>query len=200
MRQVPGVRAVEGTAFAFEPFRNGSAEQVLVVLPVPSDPQFTPFELVSGDWPTASGEVAVLEHVAQRLGVGLGGDLVSARRLADGQELPEPQRVVGVIRDPHGAYADWGGAVVLARPELERWNIEGGWSTDFESAYVALDAPVTPQVRAEVAQAGATEFGPADTRSPAASSPRSPLAAARRLFTRCLASRSPRSQCSPQLW
>src|SRR5690606_27907705 len=98
-------------------------------VPAPSDPRFQALEVVEGSMPTATGQVALPEAVAERLGVGIGDAVTSSRNVWDDsapdggayEEVRDELSVVGTTADPYGAYAQMGGAVVVTAEDVAAW-------------------------------------------------------------------------------
>lgn len=165
LRQIPGVRAVEGSTWSYQPFSNSNREVWTIALATPSDPQFNPFELTAGAWPQNPGEVALPVRTAERLSVTVGGQITAARNVKDDSLAAENLRVVGLYDDPLGSWADRGGATVMDKSDILRWRVDEDWGTNYDAAMIALDGDLTPQLRAALADAGATAIGPADVQT-----------------------------------
>lgn len=146
VRALPGVAAADSTRSLWAELQVGAKRVYPLLMPQASDPRLDPQTLTDGRLPAAAGELALPDEVAERLGVGI-GDEVTANRQAfvpavtdgatvdpasadgiepDGEWEAQQARltVVGLLDDPHGAYAQVGGAAVLSAADAERWTRE----------------------------------------------------------------------------
>lgn len=105
-----------------------------------------PVQLTSGLWPAQSGETAIPEQLAQRIGAHV-GDMVTASVSADvsmtGHSETKNLRLVGITKDSAGAYAYYGGAAIVSEhdfAELQGLGQSGGFAdVPLSAAYVSLD-------------------------------------------------------------
>lgn len=172
VRDVPGVRAADPLLASWARFESGRRTASQTVVPAPSDPGLASVEVVDGRAPAAPGEVAIPAPTAERLGVGVGdtlttswtvwpetADTVDAAGTDEPQTDPEPVdmtaelTLVGLVDDPRGAWAGYGGAGLATFEDIARWN---GADDPSELAVmgmtVAVDGDVE-QVRTALASA-----------------------------------------------
>ena len=103
--------------------RSGSKQVYQIVVPTASDKRFEPQKVTEGAMPTAPGEIALPEALAERFGVGLGDEVTVERNVwtpdaaprASTSRVPTADRR-RTVDDLFGAYAQVGGAAV-ASPE-----------------------------------------------------------------------------------
>ncbi len=127
LRAVPGVRAVDTQRMISMELAHGNERTNQATVPAPSDPQLEVQKVVAGRAPTADDEVALPAEVAERLSARLGDTLILTRyvwdeRIGDHHEKQEPLRLVGTLQDPYGAYSSSGGAALITRTALEKWD------------------------------------------------------------------------------
>ncbi|MCB7137155.1 FtsX-like permease family protein [Cellulosimicrobium marinum] len=151
---VDAVEPVRSTSVALEVGRRTVYQ---MAVPTPSDPRFDPLDVVEGALPSAAGQVALPQDVAERLGVGVGDDVTNLRYVWSSDEDVEPQElrdtltVVGITDDPYGAFAQMGGAAVVAPQDAEAWALEAGEDRSVAAVMVALaDGADLEGVRAAV--------------------------------------------------
>lgn len=164
-RGTPGVTAADALVVSWVSFVSGRRAISESVIPVPSDPTLGSLEVVEGRAPATSSEVALPESSAERLGVGV-GDTIRATWMAwadvptdEDTAVPEggtPAAVdetsssreepgwttaditlVGLVDDPHGAWARYGGAGLATVDAVVRWN--GGAGLDDVGGGAGLD-------------------------------------------------------------
>ena len=140
VRAVDGVAAAEGQFGLYVELGDGSRTTVAQFTPASPEPRLNAQTVVDGRLPERAGEVALPGPMAERLEVELGDSLAAHRGewvapeagstvvAAPGAEdapvwvqRPESLTVVGLTRDPAGAFAQSGGAAVLTGPEIMRW-------------------------------------------------------------------------------
>jgi len=95
------------------------------VVPTASDPRLDAQVVArgAGALPTNPGEIALPVDMANRLGVGVGGTVTTPVINQDGSPGTgsETLTVVGLLDDPHGAFALVGGAAMASQADSARW-------------------------------------------------------------------------------
>ncbi|MCC2312890.1 ABC transporter permease [Cellulomonas xiejunii] len=174
-RGTAGVTTADALVISWVSFESGRRSSNEGVIPVPSDPSLASLDVVQGRAPASHGEVALPAASAERLGVGVGDtirvswtvwptysaeDVAEATGDVDTSPEPEPEptektadvTLVGIVEDPSGAWASYGGAGLATLDAVVEWS---GVSTLDEMAVgevlVAVDGDVDP-VRAELAE------------------------------------------------
>lgn len=160
------------------------------MIPAAADERLNPLEAATGRFPTTSGEIALPADFAERLGVTV-DDAVTVRlstypeyddegNSLTGSDEPEqtdvPLTVVGLVEDPNGAYAMYGGAAVVTGTDLSHWAQIEGYPLETGQLAVALtpgssdkdtiaaieaslnDSGITVQTRDDAASALAKNF------------------------------------------
>ncbi len=134
LRAVDGVAAADGQIDLWTELRAGSERAYPPVTVRASDPSLEAQTVTAGVLPTASGEVALPEPLADRLEVGVGDQVTAARQTWDAEtgeatDVSEQLTVVGLTDDPSGAFAQSEGAVVAVAEDAARW-----WAQDSDGA------------------------------------------------------------------
>ncbi|WP_369824424.1 FtsX-like permease family protein [Cellulosimicrobium sp. CUA-896] len=170
---VEGVDAVEPVQLTYLDLQHGAKRVFQMAVPAPSDPRFEALEVVEGSLPSAAGQVALPEDVAERLGVAVGGTVTSSRNVWDAaapdggtyEEVRDRLTVVGTTDDPYGAYAQMGGAAVVAREDLVAWESAQATPDDPERTYSAAMVGLAPGTELETARAAIGAQAPADAKA-----------------------------------
>ena len=139
LRAVPGVDAADPVPLVGVELRHGAVHVWASATPATTDPRLEAQILAAGSMPSIPGQIALPVAVAKRLNVTVGDDLVrplpalaaAAVPTAEPAATAEPGglrttadenvTVVGLLDDPHGAYARLGGAAVITRADAVRW-------------------------------------------------------------------------------
>ncbi|WP_041295443.1 ABC transporter permease [Isoptericola variabilis] len=144
--QVDGVAAVEPLGNTYLELTSGSRTVFQGVIATTSDPDLMPLVLADGAWPDGAGEVALPPDVAERLGVGVGDPVTVLRDVVDDEgaydRVRERLTVTGLVEDPYGAYAMFGGAGVLDADVVQEWSaatLPPGEQVTYGDALIALD-------------------------------------------------------------
>ena len=170
VRDVPGVSGADPLLASRARFESGRRTASQTVVPAPSDPGLASVEVVDGRAPAAPGEVAVPAPTAERLGVGIGDTLTTSWTVwpdpVDAAEADEPQAdqepvdmtaeltLVGLVDDPRGAWAGYGGAGLATLEDIALWN---GADDPSELAIAGMTVAVDGDVE-QVRTALADEF------------------------------------------
>jgi putative ABC transport system permease protein len=94
------------------------------LIAVPSSPAFDTEQITSGEIPTAEGEISLPERAAERLGVGVGDEVVVDYVVTGGDDpaaRSERLEIVGLSSDPTSAWARYGGAAMAIPSEALTW-------------------------------------------------------------------------------
>ena len=139
LRTVPGVDAADPVPLIGLELHHGAVHVWVSATPATTDPRLEAQIVAAGSMPSNPGQIALPVAVAKRLNVTVGDDLVTPRTapVADAAPTAEPaptanpgglrttadehMTVVGLLDDPHGAYARLGGAAVITRADAVRW-------------------------------------------------------------------------------
>jgi putative ABC transport system permease protein len=121
VRATPGVAAASARPLAGLQLFAGSRQVYATITATAPHPRLEAQTLVTGVFPTSDGEIALPRPMADRLRVAVGGTVDSiysapapAGAAAAWTETHVRFTVVGLVEDPAGAFAEAGGAVVLA--------------------------------------------------------------------------------------
>ena len=160
LRQVAGVAAADGQIDLWTELQVGSERAYPPVTVRASDPSLEAQTVTAGALPTASGEVALPEPLAERLELGVGDEVTAARQVWDAEtgeatDASERLTVVGLTDDPSGAFAQSEGAVIVVAEDAARWWAQDtdGAEPSYRTALVALtDAADVDAARAAIAQ------------------------------------------------
>ena len=169
LRALDGVRALDGEAQIYTTIANGIQQSSLPAIATGSDPAFQPLVATSGALPTATGEIAVPQDVAERLGVGVGDEVHNERSVfiedddvsGGGTWILQTVEltVVGLLDDPNGAFSMTGGAVVLFDDDILSSLGGEGSGPEFLGARVVLDpAADLEDARAALATAAPDDY------------------------------------------
>lgn len=173
LADVEGVEAVDAVQLTYLDLSNGSKRVFQMGVPAPSDPRFQALEVVEGSLPSAPGQLALPESVAERLDVAVGDTVVSLRNVWDDsapdggayEELRDELTVVGTTDDPYGAYAQMGGAAVLSAADLAAWEDAQRSPEDAERTYSAAMVGLAPGTDLEAARTALVAQGPDGSRA-----------------------------------
>ena len=185
-----GVAAVQPQISSYVSLSVSGKSTFQYLIPAAADERLNPLEAVTGRFPTTSGEIALPGDFAERLGVTV-DDAVTVRlstypeyddegNSLTGSDEPEqinvPLTIVGLVADPNGAYAMFGGAAVVTEADLSHWAQIEGYPLETGQLAVALtpgssdrdaiaaieaslnDSGITVQTRDEAASALAKNF------------------------------------------
>ncbi|GIG22887.1 ABC transporter permease [Cellulomonas chitinilytica] len=124
VRDTPGVDAADPLYVGGVELHKGGARVWQNLLPVPSDERLASLTVSSGAMPSASGEIALPAKTAERLRVAVGDTLTTDyfTPKADRPTAEETLTVVGIVDDPRGAWAQYGGAGLGLIDDLAHWN------------------------------------------------------------------------------
>jgi putative ABC transport system permease protein len=173
LRAVPGVDAADPVPLVGVELRNGEVRIWVHAAPTTTDPRLDAQVVTAGALPSTPGQIALPAAVAQRLNVAVGDRLVTpqsvlvtgpdpahtAARSDTWTSVDEPLTVVGLLDDPHHAYAQLGGAAAVTPADAVRWGGVGSLTELGGPVLVALapgtdaDAASTT-IRAAVPDAG----------------------------------------------
>lgn len=169
---VDGVEALDAVHLTYLDLQNGAKRVFQMGIPTPSDPRFEALDVVEGSLPSATGQVALPEDVAERLGVAVGDTVTSSRNVWDAdapdggtyEEVRDELTVVGTTDDPFGAYAQMGGAAVVAPEDLTAWEDAqtDPEEEDFARTYSAAMVGIAPGADLETVRAALVAQAPAD--------------------------------------
>ncbi|WP_069387969.1 ABC transporter permease [Cellulosimicrobium cellulans] len=167
---VDGVEALEPVHLTYLDLQNGAKRVFQMGIPTPSDPRFEALDVVEGSFPSAPGQVALPEDVAERLGVAVGDTVTSSRNVWDAdapdgetyEEVHDELTVVGTTDDPYGAYAPMGGAAVVAPEDVAAWEDAQATPDDVARTYSAVMVGLAPGTDLETARAALVAQGPDD--------------------------------------
>ncbi|MFI2705155.1 ABC transporter permease [Cellulosimicrobium composti] len=173
LRSVPGVDAVDAVQFTYLDLSHGSKRVFQLGVPAPSDPRFQALEVVEGSMPTATGQVALPEAVAERLGVGIGDAVTSSRNVWDDsapdggayEEVRDELSVVGTTADPYGAYAQMGGAVVVTAEDVAAWEAAQAMPDEPARTYSAAMVGLAPGTDLETVRAALVAASPDEAKA-----------------------------------
>ncbi|WP_242448182.1 FtsX-like permease family protein [Cellulomonas sp. WB94] len=163
IRAVPGVDAADPVPLVGVELHNGGVRVWVHAAPTTTDPRLDAQVVSAGALPAAPGQIALPVAVAQRLAVGVGDHLVTPQPVLVTSHDPsstaaptdtwttvdETLTVVGLLDDPHHAYAQLGGAAAVTAADAARWGGAG--------SLAGLDGPVL------VALAPGTDLGAMST-------------------------------------
>lgn len=143
-RGTSGVASADPLVVGWATLESGRRTVQQNVLPVPSSERLGSLEVVEGRAPTSDDEIALPATSAERLGVGVGdtvqvawtrwqvvsttvdeeGGTATATRVDEEEPVTQRDdvRVVGVVTDPHGAWAGYGGAALAVTDAVVRWS------------------------------------------------------------------------------
>lgn len=145
--QADGVAAAEPVATTYLELTQGNRTVYQGVVGTTADHRFMPLTLTEGTWPEGAGEIALPPDVAERLAAQVGEQVTVVREVVgtDGtsEQVREPVTVSGLVDDPYGAYAMFGGAGVLDAHVVARWAADAlppGQPVTYGELLVALDA------------------------------------------------------------
>ncbi len=171
-RSTPGVTAAEPLLIGWAKLTSGRRSTSQTVVPQPASPALESLETVEGRVPTAADEVALPTATAERLGVGVGDTLETTWNVwpdepvrdADGNESYEPvemrgnARVVGLVEDPRGAWAQYGGAGLATLDSVLTWSGANGLDdVGYVRILVATDGDVAPVLASLTQELDGTE-------------------------------------------
>ncbi|CAN5129396.1 FtsX-like permease family protein [soil metagenome] len=135
LRAVAGVDAADPVPLVGVELHHGEARVWVHAAPTTSDPRLDAQVVTQGAWPSGPGQIALPAAVAQRLAVAVGDRLVTPQPVPSTTSDPTPGRstdtwttvdetltVVGLLDDPHHAYAQIGGAAVVTAADAVRWS------------------------------------------------------------------------------
>lgn len=150
VRGTDGVQAADPLASGFYELSSGGKRIWQNVTPLASDPRLEPQVLTEGALPGRSDEIALPAGVAERLGVRVGGSVqLDYTQYVPGEQTTAPVTptataatasgdlvvesgtweprttqltVVGLLDDPMGAWAQWGGAGIALPQDLAQWS------------------------------------------------------------------------------
>jgi len=155
LRGVDGVDAADVVPLVGVELRHGDARVWVDAAPRASDPRLEAQVLSAGALPAAPGQIALPVAVAQRLAVAVGDRLVTPVPVQVPVQVPSPDptrtaatetwstadetlTVVGLLDDPHHAYAQLGGAAVVTAADAVRWDGVGSLTDIGGPVLVAL--------------------------------------------------------------
>jgi putative ABC transport system permease protein len=170
---VDGVDALEPVQLTYLDLQNGAKRVFQMGVPAPSDPRFQALDVVEGSLPSTTGQVALPEDVAERLGVSVGDTVTSSRNVWDAspqdggtfEEVRDGLTVVGITDDPYGAYAQMGGAAVVAAEDLATWEAAQATADDPERTYSAAMVGLAPGADLEAARAALVAQAPDEAKA-----------------------------------
>ncbi|HLV03808.1 MAG TPA: FtsX-like permease family protein [Actinomycetaceae bacterium] len=142
VRALPGVSVADGEAGLFTSFAAGAREDWAPVHTVPS-PGLERTELLEGELPTATGQVAVTAGTAERLEVGL-GDIVATEAEVMRPDATDEDRfamvadklvVTGILADP-SPLSGFGSLALVSETQRDAWTAEADTPTAFHTLLV----------------------------------------------------------------
>lgn len=161
LRATDGVAAADGQLQLWTELRAGGERAYPPVTVRASDPRLEAQTITEGGFPTASGQAALPEPLAERLEVGVGDRVTVVREVWDPEtetstDASEELTVVGLTDDPSGAFAQSEGAVIVPAEEAARWYAQDYEGADpaYRTAVVAIEEGADVEtVRASLTQA-----------------------------------------------
>ncbi|MGY4643148.1 ABC transporter permease [Cellulomonas sp. URHB0016] len=143
VRGTPGVAAADHVYVGGVELRGSTRTTWQNFVPLPSDESLTPLRLGLGAMPAVAGEIALPRATAARLGVGV-GDTLTAQDTGSGRDAmtTETLTVVGIVDDPDGAWAQFGGAGFALPDDLARWSPAASDDLRDGTALIATDGSV----------------------------------------------------------
>lgn len=125
VRALPGVAAADPMLVVPSlTLSAGDKAIAQALIAVPSSPAFDTEQITAGEIPTAEGEISLPERAAERLGVGVGDEVVVDYFVTSGDDSEarsERLEVVGLSTDPTSAWARYGGAAMAVPSEALTW-------------------------------------------------------------------------------
>ncbi|MFC0715364.1 ABC transporter permease [Cellulomonas biazotea] len=153
IRATPGVEAAAPLVIAGTELTHGGRSTYQVLLPQPDDPRLESVVVAEGTMPTTDGEIALPQTTADRLEASVGDELASVFSVEqDGEWVATEEQVtlVGIVDDPAGAWAMWGGAGIATPDDLARW---GGFGDEPVGADVLVVSDGSAKTQAALAAA-----------------------------------------------
>ncbi|AEE46656.1 FtsX-like permease family protein [Cellulomonas fimi] len=124
VRDTPGVTAADLLLVGGTELTNGGRTTYQALLPVPSDERLGSVVVTEGRLPSSSGEIALPQTTVDRLEARLGDELESGFYVQTDDDFDRqeaPATLVGIVDDPAGAWAMYGGAGLAAPDDLALW-------------------------------------------------------------------------------
>lgn len=135
---MPQVTAASPLLYGYLTVTAGGRSSGVSVLPTTTDPGLSPLTVTQGTAPTSDDEVALPVEVAQRLGVDVGGTVTATDAYGDAEDQAgRTLTVTGIVEDPAGAYAQWGGVALGTPAATTAW--AGGADASVDAVLVAVD-------------------------------------------------------------
>ncbi|MEN0128226.1 MAG: FtsX-like permease family protein [Brevundimonas sp.] len=128
-RKAPGVEAAAPLQIGYAEVHSGDRGEYVTLLAQSPVPSFDTLEATSGALPHA-GQLTLPSQTAERLHVGV-GDSVQIAYTPPGtdQQKLEDVKVSGIVRDPAGAWTQYGGVGTATSGDLLRWGGGAGLGT-----------------------------------------------------------------------
>lgn len=158
VRALPAVTAADPLVVGGAELSSAARTTWQAILPTPSDPRLSALTVSEGAMPASPGQVALPAETLERLGIGVGDEVTVRWTDWSDAETPvdrsTPVRVVGVVSDPAGAWAQFGGAGLAVTEDVLDWSgfgAEGATTsrlllaTDVESAAREQVASLLPE-------------------------------------------------------